>query len=1502
MSVLPTETSRRAGPHGTDAAELFTAQNARAVAEAVYGDEEPLTVFPADAEAGQAAIGHLAGLLEGVSPLIRRGMVGAERSAAHLSDDRLQGLIEIIQNADDLGASQVRFRLDDDHDRDTVQLLATHDGSPVRLPDVMGMAVPWLSLKAQDAAATGRFGIGLMTLRSLGEDLHVHSGHLHYMLRAVTLTALPAREAPQGLELPGGTLLAVPLRRPVLDEQRLKEWFEGWDDASLLFLRHVRQVVLVDGHGRDLVTLRLRVSDERPVPGSPMRRHAAQAADGRRWTVYRTDLPVSADAERFNKAKDETTPLAVAFADGHDDDGWLHAGLPVRPVALPFRVGAQFDPLANRRDIADVDWNSWLLTCLGELWVDAALDRLAEKPEATWDVVPNPVRDAAAAWPPGQAGAALDEAVRSGVRAYAERFALPADGGPLGLGALAVEAPELTAVLRPADVRAVAGTAATLPEQARDGLGRWREVLGFFGSVDAPRPVAVTVPDALALMEQPGRGVEFVIALAAVGVDAGLGDQLRALRCAVAADGGSTVPPGPAAPDVLIDGDVDPVFDALKLGRRLHPSYGLSDDGRAVRSWLADIGALLTSPTVQTLLSRLSAAGESGKVMDDPLEEDQLRSLRDAFEALPPGERERLGPGVGRAVRLHAVRYGADGKPVRLASSPAEAYVIEHDADSWYVAAHRTAGLTWLDRRHVETLRRPRGAPGLGAQRLFRLLGAQTAPRLVEHPAATQRFKHRPWGVPLSSGTDRRRSALAGRGASYTIHDHVSPDLQAVLADLAQDKDAGRRRKRANAVVATLARAWTAYGDLTTAQAVQDSGSWIAKGDIPASWLFDASAVEWMPNANGTARRPDALVQRTAVNVAHYGSDRRQYAHPDVGQAGRAAVLDALGVTGDPPATQLMEWLRELRHAAPNGSADVVAPITSGRASAIYEALAATQRGAASTRTFGDLSVGRVREMFGHDDGLVLTNVGWRRPSTVLVGPPVFGRRRPSPVPTPNVQRLWQALGMRGPTARDARDVLSDIATQGGAPDAETTVVMMESWKLIAMLGTAGDGAQLRMNRLPLWTSQGWSRRPVFAVTDPELARALAPAAPVWLPGGAADQYRALFGVLAVTEVASSAAEVVAPDDAVVDDQASELFAAAVRHLQADLARDDPAAEASMTVPWEDLAGFAVAQAPNLRVTVRGVAGLPDPVVDVPAFVDTATRTLYARDASLAGRVHGGGRAMAALSSVPSRRIAYAWRAAWDDAEDRKNAEMVRLARMQEAERGAAAEAARRGLQDFAQGLAQKHRAAPKAAKKAVKSASDGTTQAAARPPRNLIDTEELQVANADGDHRAGRQPHPTPAKGKKGLRPPDMSRKGSSGGGRGPTNYTPEETERRGLDLVLLALASDRDDVKDIRDQRGVGADAVDGLRRFFELKVHAGPAPDDVSLTESEVQRAAADDQFFLAVVSNVEAGRGVPEVRFYIDPLKTVGVKSSSGLRIGPLSGASSVGYTFESRPDA
>jgi signal transduction histidine kinase len=64
---------------------------------------------------------------------------------------------------------------------------------------------------------------------------------------------------------------------------------------------------------------------------------------------------------------------------------------------------------------------------------------------------------------------------------------------------------------------------------------------------------------------------------------------------------------------------------------------------------------------------------------------------------------------------------------------------------------------------------------------------------------------------------------------------------------------------------------------------------------------------------------------------------------------------------------------------------------------------------------------------------------------------------------------------------------------------------------------------------------------------------------------------------------------------------------------------------------------------------------------------------------------------------------------------------------------------------------------------------------------------------------------------------------------------------------LVKRVLGGDQAEIADIRDQHNVGADAVDDLDDYFELKVHGEAIPDTVRLQDSQVQRALTTDGYF-------------------------------------------------------
>ena len=110
------------------------------------------------------------------------------------------------------------------------------------------------------------------------------------------------------------------------------------------------------------------------------------------------------------------------------------------------------------------------------------------------------------------------------------------------------------------------------------------------------------------------------------------------------------------------------------------------------------------------------------------------------------------------------------------------------------------------------------------------------------------------------------------------------------------------------------------------------------------------------------------------------------------------------------------------------------------------------------------------------------------------------------------------------------------------------------------------------------------------------------------------------------------------------------------------------------------------------------------------------------------------------------------------------------------------------------------------------------------------------------------------------------------------------------------MLLSSDRQEISDLRAQRGVGADAVDALRRFYELKVSAEAEPDQVTLTNSEVKRALSTPDFFLVVVSGIEGVNARPSIRVFVDPLKQLHPTDSGAITLSGVRSTKSLAYDF------
>ncbi|MHB1594471.1 MAG: sacsin N-terminal ATP-binding-like domain-containing protein [Streptosporangiaceae bacterium] len=218
-----------------------------------------------------------------------------------LYSDRSHFLFELIQNAEDAGATAMWFELFAD------RLQVRHDGRPFTADDVRAICGVGHGTKAGDLTKIGKFGIGFKSVYAYTDSPRIHSGEVHFRIEAYVHphpVAQPSEHQP-GQHQPGQhqpdqdaaastTLFVFPFDRAgVPAEVAAAEIAAGLDALSgetLLFLRSVERIES-SGHLVPGTVLRRRLAS-RPGAGRQVivsRRQAGRQAD-QEWAVWQRPL------------------------------------------------------------------------------------------------------------------------------------------------------------------------------------------------------------------------------------------------------------------------------------------------------------------------------------------------------------------------------------------------------------------------------------------------------------------------------------------------------------------------------------------------------------------------------------------------------------------------------------------------------------------------------------------------------------------------------------------------------------------------------------------------------------------------------------------------------------------------------------------------------------------------------------------------------------------------------------------------------------------------------------------------------------------------------------------------------------------------------------------------------------------------------------------------------------------------------------------------------------
>lgn len=1445
---------------------------------------------PLNNEFAEAALKELEDLQRETPGVLRDVLHGAQISAEQLNVEPFHGVVEVIQNADDLGASEVRIAVREARDR--TSLLIVHNGARVRLEHVLAMTLAFVSTKRDDPRAKGRFGIGLKTLGRLGDSLTVNCPPYGFTIEGNSVRSNPLRRAIAGFYDPRSTdtLFAVRLDAR-WDAKDVKSWFASLGASSMVFLDSVRSLRLVDtrrkktiAHHRLTRTRRRRID----LPGMAESCDVVELREPRTqhaWVKYSFDRKVPSDIKRRHKAIGETTPIGIAVPAKAEDGGLIYAGLPTSiQTELPICINAQFDVDTARRGLQHERLNSWLLDRVAELTASVALSRLETEPDSAWNVIPlgNESEVDGDPWI-AERVAELVESVQRRVR---RRLRILIDDKCHKLSELTSEVEALTAVLDKQDVRLLRPEHVMLPAQGRDKAGRWREVLDDLGGADL-----VQVADALNLLDldddivEP-RGVDWLIRLARAGIESGLGETLWNKRCVLTNDGNRIVPPLPHYEGELLIRKLPPdsLATRLKLAHVIHPRYlSRQHDVTVVREWLEQKGMLRDAPDAHGLLQAIATRGAKHEPIQ--VDDECLCLIRNALGKVASSKRKEIGRELGRAITID-VQCWKDGKRVSVKARPTGTYLparIEDRKEGWSKAAGQTPGLHWVHPRYSRVLRQPSGGTSkkqLGARAFFQLLGAEDAPRMMEPGRKDTRFEDPASPIDFGRLPASQRESLAqlGNRATHLKREKLCPDLVLVLQDIQEESSIPKRRARCSSLLRTLDREWERrYSTRLEAQAVYSDRKWRPVGVVPTRWIAQLRDEPWLTNEAGDSCRPSELVVRTPATEAIFGDARDLFASEIDAALARSPVVRALGVRADPQVSEMIDELKDMRQDGRDADTD--------RIKLLYAAIAAAckRRESKPSDRVGDLTVRELRSRFGTrraKQGLVYASGHWLPPSSVFLGAPVFGVRRAFVSERP-ATALWRTVRVSQPDLGDCIDVLLELASEPTAVESQDILVNTYQY-MEPLLDEAPAKQVVRLAELPLWTGAEWvTRRPVYLVYESGIGQALSASRPVWDIPISTKAVPGLIQAVGATVLDEACFDPQFHSQALLEGEPYlNRFQTAIKLLEDWLARHDRKLSESRSISWQELLSARLAIEPTLKLECR--IGRRSPItVHARVHVTRDPLTFYFADPEAIGEDDAGGLLLSRFfTDGDMEKLALAWSRCWhrssegvaglvrlaeDDGDDTSLSELFKQATKPSSPRRRSSDSA----------LAKGKKGAP-------------ATKPEEIPERRLKTPDDLtgtEVSLVGFDEERPKKPQR-----RRGLRDDIPKGRPIGRGNRAPRTapraYSEQDKEELALLVLQHAINGDLADLRDFHHLRGVGADALDTLRRFFELKASYGAMPDEVSLTANEVERAIREGKnYFLAVVAGLEEGYDTV-VRIIANPLANLTVKDSTSVTLAGL----------------
>ena len=164
---------------------------------------------------------------------------GIKRLLTELYPDNAHFIYELLQNAEDTGATEVRFRLYSEG------IDFEHNGNRLfSLADVDAITSIGFSTKCNDPTSIGKFGIGFKAVFSYTETPEIHSGDYHFRIRDLVVPETNGVNKPRMDERETRFIFPFDHQKkpPKQASAEIEQGLRALGDNTLLFLSHIRTI------------------------------------------------------------------------------------------------------------------------------------------------------------------------------------------------------------------------------------------------------------------------------------------------------------------------------------------------------------------------------------------------------------------------------------------------------------------------------------------------------------------------------------------------------------------------------------------------------------------------------------------------------------------------------------------------------------------------------------------------------------------------------------------------------------------------------------------------------------------------------------------------------------------------------------------------------------------------------------------------------------------------------------------------------------------------------------------------------------------------------------------------------------------------------------------------------------------------------------------------------------------------------------------------------------